>query len=436
MRRMHTRHLLAIAAAGALVLAGCGGDDAAEDPTDGGSEPTAAATGSESMAETETGSAPASEGEASGEPLRIGVLTSFTGPFTTWGVQAEAGMQMAADDINADGGVDGRMIELISADDENNPETGVSELERMVEQDGIVAAGGVISSDVGLAASQTAEELETPLFLVKAGAAPILTQDSRYTFRTCLPAAPEVAGPIADYIQSEGITRVGAIIADYAWGQSVKGALEADIGGLDGVELQIETAPVGETEFTTYLRNLQDFDPEIIVATGHPPGAGPITIQATDLGIDVPVTGPYSTLTAVYDSVGDVALGKYSDFGCADFQSDDYIELATRFAETSDFGFMEADAVAGYGIVTMVAEAVTEVGDDPAAVSEYLHANSFDLPGYAFTMSWTEWGELAEATPHFVQMVEGTPPDGINPGANWYVETLVVPDPLEPYVPE
>ncbi len=435
MRRLHARHLLAIAAAGALVLAGCSGDEGAGDPTDEGSEPTAAAS-TDSATPSDTGSASASAGEASGEPISIGVLTSSTGPFTPWGIQAAAGMGMAANDINADGGVDGRMIELVQADDENNPETAVSEFERMVEQDGVVAVGGVISSDVGLASGQTAEDLETPLFLVKAGAAPILTQDSRYTFRTCLPAAPMIAGPVADYIESEGVSKVGAIIADYAWGQSVKSALETEVEALDGVELQVEVAPVTETDFTTYLRNLQDFGPEIIVATGHPPGAGPITIQSTDLGLDVPVAGPYAPLATVYEGVGDVALGKYSDFGCADFQSDDYQELARRFAEETDFSFMEADAIAGYAIVTMVAEAVTEVGADPVAISEYMHANSFDMPGYAFPLSWTEWGELAEATPHFVQMVEATPPDGVNPGANWYPETLVVPEPLEPYVPE
>ncbi len=434
MQRTRIHHLLAIGAAVALVLTGCSGDDGGDEATE---EPAATDTATDGAA-TEPAETTSDTGDAtaSGEPIRIGVLTSFTGPFTPWGVQTAAGMQMAADDLNADGGVDGRQIELVESDDENNPETGVTEFERMVEQDGIVAAGGVISSDVGLAAGATAEELQTPLFLVKAGAGSILTPDSRYTFRTCLPAAPMIAGPVGDYVEEVGATRVGAIIADYAWGQAVKAALEDEIGGMDGVELQVEVAPVDETDFTTYLRNLQDLDPEIIVATGHPPGAGPITIQATDLGIDVPVAGPYAPLATVYEGVGDVALGKYSDFGCADFDSPEYQELAARFATETDFSFMEADAIAGYAIVNMVAQAVAEVGDDPVAIGEYLHATTFDMPGYAFPLSWTEWGELAEATPHFVQMVEATPPDGVNPGANWYPEILVIPDPLEPYQPE
>uniref|UniRef100_UPI0035157BDC ABC transporter substrate-binding protein n=1 Tax=Euzebya sp. TaxID=1971409 RepID=UPI0035157BDC len=350
-------------------------------------------------------------------------------------IQLQAGMQMAAEEINADGGVDGRMIELVEADDQNNPEEGVTAFERMVEQDGVVGVGGVISSDVGLATSRTAEELEVPLFMVKGGATDILTADSRYTFRTCLPSAPMTAGPLVQYLQENDLSRVGAIIADYAWGQAVREALETALDEA-GVEYQIEVAPVGETDFTTYLRALDEFGPDVIAATGHPPGAGPITIQAADLGFEVPVTGPYAPFSTVFEGVGDAAFDTYADYGCADYSSEDYQELAARFAEFSDFGFMEDDAVAGYGIVTMLAEAVGEVGDDPVAVAEYLHAGSFDLPGYSHTMSWTEWGELAESQPAFAIIREMEPPEGINEGAGWYPEVLLVPEPLEPYQPE
>ena len=60
---------------------------------------------------------------------------------------------------------------------------------------------------------------------------------------------------------------------------------------VEGVELQIEVAPVPEQDFTTYLRNLEEFEPDILVATGHPPGSGAITVQSADLGLDIPVTG-------------------------------------------------------------------------------------------------------------------------------------------------
>jgi branched-chain amino acid transport system substrate-binding protein len=414
MTRGSSRFVAAVAVL-ALVAAGCGDDD------DGDVEAPAE--------ETDEG------GQPSGEPIMIGALTSITGNFAPWGLQVRDGMQLAVDEINADGGVDGRPLELEVVDDQTNPDEGIAGIERLIE-DGAVAIGGVISSDIGLATARLAEQGETPLFLVKAGNEEILTRDSRYTFRTCLPAAPMVAQPIAQFAQEEGITRVGAIIADYGWGQSFRAAAEEAFGALDGVELQVEVAPVDETDFTTYLRNLQAFDPEILLATGHPPGSGPITVQSADLGLDVEVTGAYSPMALVMSGAGDAALGRYSDFDCADYQSEEYQELAQRYLAESDNTFMEDDAVAGYGIVTMVAEAVAEVGDDPVAVAEYLHENSFDLPGYPWEMAWTEWGELEGAQPLLSVIGEGPAPEGLNADGVWYPETLILPDPLEPYEPE
>jgi branched-chain amino acid transport system substrate-binding protein len=405
--------IIGAAAVLALVAGACGDDDDdAEAPADTGEQGE----------------------EPSGEPITIGVVTSLTGPFTPWGLQVRDGMQLAVDEINADGGVDGRPLELDVADDQMSPEEGVSGVERLVE-DGAVAIGGVISSDVGLATARVAEESEVPLFLVKAGNEEILTRDSRYTFRTCLPAAPMVAGPIAQFVEEEGLTRVGAIIADYGWGQAFRDAAEDEFSSLDGVQLKVEVAPVDETDFTTYLRNLESFDPELLVATGHPPGSGPITVQSADLGLDVQVTGAYAVLSEVVSAAGDAATGRYTDFDCADYESEEYQDLARRYLESSDNTFMDDDAVAGYGIVTMVAQAVEEVGDDPTAIAEYLHEQTFDLPGYSFEMGWTEWGELASAQPLFTVIGEGPAPEGVNEGGDWYPETLILPDPLEPYEP-
>lgn len=463
MRTRGTRTLTAAVAVTALLVAGCGDDDdddASATTTasaDGATATTAASDGAaattatvadtagdtaadttlaaeDTASETTAASGDTAGAAPSGEPILIGALTSLTGNFAPWGIQVQDGMQLAVDEINAAGGADGRPLELVVADDQSNAEEGISQLERLVE-DGAVAVGGIISSDVGLGTSQVAEESEVPLFLVKAGSEAILTRESRYTFRTCLPAAPMVAGPILQYVQAEGITRVGAIIADYGWGRAIEAALQDTFAGAEGIELQIEVAPVGEQDFTTYLRALEGLDPELIVATGHPPGSGAITVQSNDLGFDVPVTGAYTPLSLVVGGAADAAIGRYADFKCADFESEDYQELARRYLAMSDNDWMSDDAVAGYGMVTMVAEAVAEVGDDPAAIAEYLHANTFDLEGYAYEMGWTEWGELATAAPLFVLVSEGPAPDGVNENGDWWIEVLNRSEPLEPYEP-
>ncbi|MGH1491161.1 MAG: ABC transporter substrate-binding protein [Acidimicrobiales bacterium] len=402
---------LAILAALAL-LAGACGSDAEESTGDGDGD---GAT------------------EASGDPIKIGALTSLTGPFTSWGLHVEAGMQLAVDDINADGGVDGRMLELIVADDQSDPEEAVVQMERLIE-DGVVAIAGTISSGVGGATSSIAEDSQIPLFLSKAGSDGLLTADSRYTFRTCLPAGPMLARPWADYASEQGFTKVGQLIADYAWGQSFLAASEP-VFAASGIELQSEVAPVPEQDFTTYLRSLDSFGPELILATGHPPGSGPILAQSADLGFDINVAGPGSSMTAVLEAAGDTAIGRYADHSCADYFGDSYAELAARYVADSGLGFMEDDAVSSYGVVTAVAEAVGAVGDDPVAIAEYVHDNSFDTPGMAYPLSWTEWGELAEAQMLLVEVGAGPAPEGLNEAGDWWPAKLILSEKLEPYVP-
>ncbi len=196
-------------------------------------------------------------------------------------------MKMAADEINADGGVDGRMIEIIVADDQSDAEEGAVQFERLVEE-GVVAIAGTISSGVGGATVGLAEENQVPLFLSKAGSDALLTADSRHTFRTCLPAGPMLAGPWAQYSQDEGFTKVGQVIADYAWGQSFLTASEPVRSVRPASSCSPRLPRFTEQDFTTYLRSLDEFGPEL--HTGHRSPSGlpvPILAQASDLGLNV-----------------------------------------------------------------------------------------------------------------------------------------------------
>jgi branched-chain amino acid transport system substrate-binding protein len=367
------------------------------------------------------------------EPIKIGMLTDLTG-FTPWAVQVRDGMALAAQEINEAGGVDGRMIEIVTQDSENNAEVGVDRFERLVED--VVAVGGIISSGVGAAVGPAAEQDQVPVFLVKSGTQAALTRASRFTFRTCLPAAPMVATPVLQYAQEQGFTRVGAVVADYPWGQSFKAAMEGAFEG-SGIEYTIEVAPVPpDTDFTPFVRAMSDFEAQMIVGTGHPPGNTAIVRLSADLAGNVPVTGAWIPPDLAVGGLQDLAIGRYSDFACADYLSDSYADLARRYLAFSDNLFMSDDAVAGYAIVQIVAEAVGEVGDDHAAIADYVRTHEFNPPGYAHPLSWTEWGELASSAPIFFRISAGPAPEGLNKAGDWWLELLSQSATLTPYEPE
>lgn len=430
MKRLRSVFLLFLLASLVLMLAACGGEETPEATEEAAPEATQAEP--EATEEEMEASEPTDE-PADLEPIKIGQLSDLTSTFTPWGLNVRDGMALAAQEINDAGGVDGRMIEIVFQDSENDGDIGVDRFERLVEE-GVVAVGGILSSGVGAPVAATAEQLQVPVFFIKSGTEAALTMDSRFTFRTCLPAAPMTAGPVLQYAQEQGFTRVGAIVADYPWGQSFAAAMESTFEG-SGIEYTIEVAPVPPTtDFTPFVRAMADFDAELIVATGHPPGNAAIVTLSAELH-DVPVTGAWIPPDLAVGGLQELAIGRYSDFACADYTSDSYAELARRYLAFSDNAFMSDDAVAGYAIVQMVAEAVGEVGDDPVAIADYIRSNEFNMPGYAHPLSWTEWGELAASAPVFTLISEGPAPEGVNEAGDWWFEVLTRSDPLEPYVP-
>ncbi len=407
-----------------MLLAACG-PAATPAPT----QPPVAAT------DTPAPAAPTSAPTATaGAPIKIGMLTDLSSTFTPWGVNVRDGMALAAKEINDAGGVNGRMIQIISEDDQNNGDTGVNRYEALV-QDGVVAVGGIISSGVGVPVGADAEKLHVPVFLVKSGDAAALTKESQYTFRTCLPAAPMVAQPILQYAKQQGFTKVGAIVADYPWGHSIQSALQDTFKG-SGIDLDIEVAPVPpNTDFTTYVRKMADFKAQLIVSTGHPPGTGAIVSLSADLAGNVPVTGAWTPPDLSVGGMKDTAIGRFSDFACADYTSDSYAQLAQRYLAFSSNKFMSDDAVAGYAIVKIIAEAAGAVGDDPTAVAGYVRSHTFNEPGYAHPLSWTAWGELAASAPIFYQITNGPAPAGLNKAGTWWLKVLSHSAPLTPYEP-
>jgi branched-chain amino acid transport system substrate-binding protein len=382
-----------------------------------------------------------SSGTAQRSPIKIGALTPLTGPFAPWGIQVRAGMTMAVNEINRSGGVkgrgQGRRLNLAVADDQSvNTNAAIDGFRRLTQQENVVSVGGIIGSPIALATTRLAEEAKVPLFLTKAGNNEILTQSSRYTFRTCLPAAAMVAVSVVQLAQRRNIRSVGVLIADYAWGQSFKSSLEDEAKKAPNIRFNIQVAPLPTTNFTPYLRALGDVS--LIVATGHPPGAGSILAQAQQLGMKAPVVGAYSPYSLTVKNAGSAAYGRWSDFKCMATATKQYKALAKRYLRAFPQNeFFEDDALSGYGYVKVVAAAISKVGVNPQRIAAYVHANRFTIPGYAFPLRWTAWGELREARVQFAVLTRGPAPErGLNTSsANWWPRVLFKSQPLTPYRP-
>ncbi len=360
------------------------------------------------------------------KPIKIGVLAPFSGPFSQYGNPYLKGAQFAVEEINAKGGVMGRPIELVIRDTKNNPSEAATTFEELVYSEGVSAVIGPVSSDIGLATSRKAEELEVPLILNLAVTEKIHKESNRYTFRAN-PAAPLWIIAASEYIKEKGYKRIGVIVADYSFGHSIKEAVEKYISTIPGVTVQIEVAPVRESDFTPYLRKMADLNPEFMLVTGHPPGAKIIMKQALELGFQ---SEGYIGAALLEDEWVS-ALGKSVTKGAmcfagADYSSEEYRKVAERYrAKTGEY--LNYQALTGYVTILHLAWAIDKAGsDDPKKIAETIRNGKFETPLFVYPFEYTEWGDLKNARLALEAFREGEPPGNINPGAFWKVETVYV----------
>jgi ABC-type branched-subunit amino acid transport system substrate-binding protein len=115
-----------------------------------------------------------------------------------------------------------------------------------------------------------------------------------------------------------------------------------------------------------------------------------------------------------------------------------YKALAKRYLRAFPQNeFFEDDALSGYAYVKIVAEAIRNVGVNRQAIATYVRTHTFNIPGYAFPLRWTQWGELNRPTIQFAVLTRSAPPEaGLNTApTTFWPRVLFKSQPLAPYRP-
>ncbi|WP_424009326.1 ABC transporter substrate-binding protein [Haloferax denitrificans] len=383
--------------AGVGLLAGCAGGGS-------GTEDGAGTTEGETGGGGTTGQTDSSGG-GSGESIVIGSLQPLSGSFTPWGNAHRAGLAFAVQEVNADGGVLGRQLEIVESDTQSDAGQADTIFRRFVEQENAVATVGPVSSDVGIRTARTAQELEVPMLLHMSGTNQAITPETTYTFRVGLLPAATTMQAQASLVAEAGYSNVGAIIGDYAWGRSVEVGIQQHFD----VDVNVQAAPVGASDFRSFIRRYPQ-DLEMMVATGHPPGSLSIAGQLNELGYSPEVvTGPSFPPGVIAGALGDLAFeGGFTHVHNTDVYSDEFAEVARRFGEATGNQF---DTHTAYGYVSgkMLAQAIEDAGStDSTAIADAIRNIRFDTL-FANPIEYTENGELKNQVQIYSQLTSEAP---------------------------
>jgi branched-chain amino acid transport system substrate-binding protein len=218
------------------------------------------------------------------KPYKIGTEQPLSGAGAAGGKTALVGVQMAVDRINKSGGINGRPIELIVADDESKPDVGRRKVEKLLVEDKVDVHVGGFLSNICLACMPVFEELEVVnIITVCLDTTLTTTKCNKYSFRP-FDYAPAQAVAFAPYLVNKLGKKWHIAYADYSWGQSTRDAYIQEIKKAGGEIVETTGIPLGTADMTPFLSKVTgNFDGLFGIFFGK----DGVTIgnQAFDLGI-------------------------------------------------------------------------------------------------------------------------------------------------------
>lgn len=243
-----------LAMSASLVLAGCGNNN-----NEGGSSPSSSAPASSEAAS----SAPASESAASGGTVKVGILHSLSGTMSISEVTVKNSELMAIKEINAKGGVLGKMIEPVVEDGASDWPTFAEKARKLLSEDKVATVFGGWTSSSRKAMLPVFEELNGLLWY------PVQyegLESSPNIFYTGATTNQQII-PSVDFLLEKGKKKVFLLGSDYVFPRTANKIIKAQLAAKGGETVAEEYTPLGHTDYTTIISKIKEAKPDVVYNT-------------------------------------------------------------------------------------------------------------------------------------------------------------------------
>lgn len=328
------------------------------------------------------------------DTVKIAMVGPVTGPVAQYGDMQMIGAKMAVEQINAAGGIDGKMIEAVIMDDVCEPKQAVAVANKVVNE-GIRYVVGHLCSGSTQPASEIYDD-EGILMITPASTSPAITEQG-YTmvFRTI--GLDSQQGPVAGrYIAEQIKPQKMAVIHDkQQYGQGIATEVKNTVEDA-GVNVAVfEGVSSGQTDFSALITKLKKEGIDFVYYGGYHPELGLILRQSAEQGFDVTYMGPEGVgnkdITAI---AGDASEGLLVTLP-ADFAADPAnAELVAAF-EAKGEDPSGPFVMPAYSAVQIIADAIKAAGsDDPAELAKAMRETTYTTP--IGEVAFDEKGDLKE----------------------------------------
>jgi len=342
---------------------------------------------------------PAPSGSAGGDQggpaeVRVGVITSETGPLAGYGTQYldgfKAGLDYATDGT---GEVDGTKITIDYRDDAGDPDTAVNIAKELIG-DGVKILAGSASSGVALAVAEQAAQNQV-LFVSGPAAADAVTGINDYTFRSGRQSAQDVAtaGTFLDDISGKTVI---VFAQNNAFGQGNEAAVNAILGA-KGAEVNSVLVAEDVTEFTPFAQQVLAAEPDLVFVAWAGATSGAMWQAMSQQGVldDIPVVtglGDAATFGAYGEASEQISFLNHYFPGAPD----NAVNTAMVDAVTAAGGTPDLFTPDGFTAALMLVHAIGEAGDDVDALIAALEGYTFDGPKGSTTVRASDHALIQE----------------------------------------
>ncbi|SDO03213.1 branched-chain amino acid transport system substrate-binding protein [Paenibacillus sp. yr247] len=326
-------------------------------------------------------------GSSSGT-IKIGANFELSGGVAAFGNSSMKGINLAVKEINAAGGVLGKKIEIVQADNASKPEESTRVAQKLISNDKVVALVGPVTSTNVLAAVPVAMEKKIPL-LTASGTNPKVTVDERtnkvndWVFRACF-IDPFQGKVMADFA-AKSLSAKTAVVYSDASSDYAKGLAKfftETFTASGGKVVAAESYQQKDADFKAVLTRIKEKNPDVVFIPGYYEEVGKIVKQARELGIKVPLLGGDGwDAPQLAEIAGAEALNNtfISNHYSADDTSPEVQQFVTAFKKEYNNEVPDAMAVLYYDGLKLIADGLKRAGSTDAEKLKNALAATKDL---------------------------------------------------------
>lgn len=218
------------------------------------------------------------------EPIRIGVITSLSGSFATFGAMEVAGYKVAVAEVNARGGVLGRPIELVIEDDASNQNAALAAAEKLIGR-GVPLLMGSFASSITKPLAGYATRMKVPLLNSNSADTAITKPGSPYVFRVGQTTDSFADACFGLMKTLPGLKTVAVLVSNDALGKSTATSVKARAGAQGFTVVAEQAYDRGLTDFRPTLNNFRALSPDAVVLSSYEEDAATLMRQAKEVNL-------------------------------------------------------------------------------------------------------------------------------------------------------